>query len=85
MCPGGAQLAETRGLLCRSGHGVGRSVGATIRDPEHSAAEQRFLTLGMTQSGRVVIVAHTDRGGNMRIISARCTTRRERKFYEENG
>jgi uncharacterized DUF497 family protein len=50
--------------------------------PDHSARENRYLTVGMSQSGRILIVSHTDRGENIR-ISARKTTRSERKFYEE--
>jgi len=55
----------------------------TYHDPDHSAREQRFITVGMSRSGRVLMVAHADRGGNVRIISARKTTRKERRYYEE--
>lgn len=56
----------------------------TYQDPDHSILEQRFITVGMSLSGRVLIVAHMDRGENIRIISARKTTLSERKHYEEN-
>jgi len=52
-------------------------------DPDHSVREHRFITVGMSRSGRVLMVAHTDRGDNVRIISARKTTRQERRYYEE--
>lgn len=39
--------------------------------------------MGMSETGKVLIVAHTDRGDRIRIISARRTTRGEREFYEE--
>jgi uncharacterized DUF497 family protein len=39
----------------------------------------------MSRAGRVLIVAHSDRGENIRIISARKTTLRERKHYEEEN
>jgi len=55
----------------------------TIQDPDHSVTEHRFITVGMDQSGRVLMVSHTDRGDAIRIISARKTTRQERKYYEE--
>lgn len=55
----------------------------TFHDPDHSIAELRFITLGMSNAGRILIVAHADRGDNIRIISARKTTARERKRYEE--
>ena len=62
---------------------LGDPLSITYHDPDHSATEHRFITVGMSQSGRVIMVAHTDRGDNIRIISARRTTRQERKHYEE--
>jgi len=59
------------------------SLSITYHDPDHSITEHRFITVGMSQSGRVLMVAHTDRGDNIRIISARRTTHQERKHYEE--
>jgi len=59
------------------------SLSITYHDPDHSIMERRFITVGMAQSGQVLMVAHTDRGDNIRIISARRTTRQERKYYEE--
>lgn len=56
----------------------------TYFDPDHSQEESRFLTIGMSIDGRVLILSHTDRGENIRIISARASTRFERKGYE-NG
>jgi len=58
-------------------------LGITIFDPDHSEAEARFITIGMSDHGRAVLVAHTDRGNATRIISARELTRAERKAYEE--
>lgn len=57
----------------------------TFDDPDHSSNEQRHLTAGLSAQGRHLIVAHTDRDGRIRIISARELTKRERKFYEEGG
>jgi uncharacterized DUF497 family protein len=57
----------------------------TYPDPDHSASEQRFITVGMSEAGRVLIVAHLDRNGSIRIISARKTTQREREQYEEKN
>ena len=57
----------------------------TYHDPDHSVSEQRFITVGMSSVRRVLIVAHTDRNENIRIISARKTTQRERKGYEEKN
>jgi uncharacterized DUF497 family protein len=61
----------------------GDFLGVTASDPDHSADERRFITVGMSGSGRLLIVAHADRGGRVRIISARKLNQRERKAYEE--
>lgn len=55
----------------------------TYPDPDHSDDEERFLTFGHSNEGRLLVVSHTDRGERTRIISARRATRRERKIYEE--
>ena len=55
----------------------------TIYDPDHSDQEDRYITVGMSGSGRFLMVAHTDRGARTRIINARELTRKERKAYEE--
>lgn len=52
-------------------------------DPDHSLSEHRFITIGMSDRKRNLIVSHTDRREVIRIISARKATRREIKFYEE--
>jgi hypothetical protein len=58
----------------------GDPLARTKPDYEHSRHEQRFLTMGMTDHGRLLVVSHT----NERIISARKPIRRERKAYEES-
>jgi uncharacterized protein len=55
----------------------------TYPDPEHSVEERRFITIGSSSKGRILVVAHADRGAAVRIISARQATPRERRFYEE--
>ena len=59
-------------------------LSTTFPDPDHSLDEARFLTIGASATGRILVVAHTDRGDAVRIISARRATPRERKFYEES-
>lgn len=54
----------------------------TKPDPDHSISERRFLTLGLSSNQRLVLVAHTDDGDEIRIISARLPTRSERNAYE---
>ena len=61
----------------------GDPLAMTYHDPDHSEAEQRFISIGMSNSSRLLIVAHTDRGGRIRIISARLGTVRERRQYEQ--
>jgi len=61
----------------------GDPLAMTFPDIDHSLSEQRFLTIGASGSGRVLVLAHTEDAGRIQIISARDVTRRERKFYEE--
>ncbi len=58
-------------------------LSTTYPDPEHSLEERRFVTVGLSSRGRVLVVAHADRRAAVRIISARTATPRERRFYEE--
>jgi uncharacterized protein len=62
----------------------GDPLALTFSDPDHSVSEKRFVTVGTSTAARVLIVAHTERGESIRIISARRTTPREQKQYEEN-
>ena len=62
----------------------GDPLSDTFPDPDHSLGEHRFIITGSTESGKIVVVAHTDDGELVRIISARETTHGERKSYEEN-
>ena len=52
-------------------------------DPLHSAEEPREILIGHDATSRLLVVAFTARGLEIRIISARPATRRERKDYEE--
>ncbi len=56
----------------------------TVVDAEHSIDEERYITIGWSEKGRLLILAHTDREGRIRIISARKATKREEKFYENS-
>ena len=55
----------------------------TIPDHDHSAEEQRYIDIGSSEKGRVLVVVYTDRSVNVRIISCRKATYSERKYYEE--
>jgi uncharacterized protein len=56
----------------------------TLLDVEHSTDEDRYITVGLSAQARLLLVAHTDRNGVIRIISARKVTKNERRFYEES-
>ena len=62
----------------------GDPMSIAIPDPAHSQAEDRWIILGHSLRGRLLVVVHTERGDNLRIISARPASRRERKQYEES-
>jgi uncharacterized DUF497 family protein len=52
-------------------------------DPDHSEEEDRYIIMGESQQGCLLLVAYTERGKGIRIISARTVTQRERRTYEE--
>ena len=56
-------------------------LSATFDDPDHSIDEQRCITVGLSSKGRLLVVAHVERGENTRIISARPATAHERKNH----
>jgi uncharacterized protein len=62
----------------------GDPLSDTFDDPDHSIEERRFLIIGMSGRGRMLIVAHTETGEVVRIISAREPTTGELKSYEES-
>jgi uncharacterized protein len=55
----------------------------TVVDNEHSDDEERYITIGMSDRSRLVVIAHTDRGGRIRVISGRKATKREERFHAE--
>ena len=57
-------------------------LAATFDDPDHSAGEQRFITIGYSSPNRLIVVAHTERGESIRIINARLATSQERQRHE---
>lgn len=61
----------------------GDPFSSSFPDPDHSIQEDRFLLIGRSQRGNILVVAHTERGDRIRIISARKATSKERKYYEE--
>lgn len=84
---------EKKASSNRARHGVsfdeattvfGDPLSNTYPDPEHSLDEERFIIIGESEQGRIIVVAHTDDGETVRLISAREATSRERKSYEED-
>lgn len=82
---------ETKALANLTKHGVsfeeaasvfGDPLALTFNDPDHSVGEKRWLTFGVSQTGRLLAVAHTERGRSIRIISTRTATRQEKGLYE---
>ena len=71
----GISFAETMTVF-------GDPLEVTIPDPDHSEGEARFLSLGRSEQGRLLVVSYTEREGRIRLISAREAEPRERKTYE---
>jgi uncharacterized DUF497 family protein len=57
----------------------------TFLDEEHSSDEYRYITIGLSDKNRLLMVAHTEYTDSIRIISARKATKNEEKFYQEAG
>jgi len=60
-------------------------LAVTRDDPDHSEDERRFLTIGNSKGGRLLVVCHSDRPNRIRLISARNANRRERRYHEGTG
>ena len=61
----------------------GDSLAMLMADPDHSQQEERYLLLGASLQGRLLVVSFAERPPKTRLISAREATRRERRQYEE--
>jgi len=55
----------------------------TFYDPDHSKKEDRYILIGLSESGNILVVAFTKRNDIIRIISARKATKKERRYYED--
>lgn len=83
---------ETKAARNLSNHGVSFEEAKTVfddslyvdfYDPDHSETEERYLIVGQSCQGRLLIVSYTEREDSLRLISAREVTRSEREAYEE--
>ena len=52
-------------------------------DPRHSHDEHRYIIIGESRQGRVLMMSYAEREDTIRPISARILTPSERKTYEE--
>ncbi len=59
------------------------TLSLTIPDPLHSEDEERYVIVGESIKKRLLVVVHADRGGKIRIISARKANSHERRAYEK--
>ena len=55
----------------------------TVDDPDHSKEEHRFIDIGKSVGGKLLVVVYTERESKIRIISCRKATPAERRKYEE--
>jgi hypothetical protein len=72
----------------QSKHGVSFTEAVTVLEDEYASTieddhptERRFITMGMAETGRILVVVYSYRGEAIRIISARLATPRERNQY----
>jgi uncharacterized DUF497 family protein len=75
------ELRETRRQLCGGQTVFSDPFEAMISDPVRSAAEMRFASIGLSETGRLLVVVYAERLGRTRII-AREATPKERRQYE---
>jgi uncharacterized protein len=79
-----SNLAKHDTSFAEAATAFGDPLSLTIPDPAHSRAEDRFIIIGSSYRQKILVVVHTERGDNIRIISARRAARRERLNYEES-
>ena len=60
-------------------------LAATFEDSDHSQEENRFISVGYSAKGRLVVISHAEENDVTRIISARRATRGERKRHEDEA
>lgn len=82
---------ETKAISNQKKHGVSFLEAKTVfhdllsltqRDKGHSDGERRYVTIGMSEALRLLVVVHLETTDRIRIISARKATHKERRIYE---
>lgn len=85
---------ESKAILNEQKHGISFEeavtvfadpLSLTVADEAHSDEEDRFVDIGESSSGRLLVVVYTERGETIRIISCRPATGAERRTYEQSG
>ncbi len=85
---------ETKAVSNQQKHGVSFEEAQTVfYDPlaetnfdiPHSEDEDRYITIGYSLIGVLLVVVHTDTDGAIRIISARQATKGEERRYEQGS
>lgn len=56
----------------------------TIPDSQHFTGEHRYIDIGLSLKGRILVVVYTERKANIRIISCRRAAKPEQRMYEED-
>jgi uncharacterized DUF497 family protein len=83
---------QTKAAANVSKHAVSFDEAKTVFDdplyvdfynPDHSLNEHRYIIIGESEQGRLLMVSYTEIGDTIRIISSRELTPAERKQYEE--
>ncbi|MCA1566655.1 MAG: BrnT family toxin [Acidobacteria bacterium] len=83
---------ETKAAANLSKHGISFDEAQTVfndplyvdfYDPDHSFEERRYIIVGESQRGRLLLVSYAERDDVVRLVSAREVTRAEREVYEE--
>ena len=70
-------------LFAEAATAFGDPLSLTVPDADHSVGEARFVLIGVSYLGRLVVVAHAESEDSIRIISARPATTAERRYYEQ--
>lgn len=78
-------LAEHNVTFAEAGTVFDDPLYVDFYDPGHADHEHRYLIIGESVQGRLLIVSYTERGNAIRLISAREVTPKERRFYENYG
>jgi hypothetical protein len=78
-----ANLKKHRVSFEEAATSLSDTMAATAADPDHSLDEERYITFGVSERGRLLVAAHTEKGETIRIISARIASKGERELYEE--